>query len=530
MHKKKLRLFPICLSILIGLSWAVLLGASTTSSENSYDMDADGFVVYTVTEKDINPHTGLIELDGSKIAGALRSRQWSGKSNWMPGQTETGKIKIVNQTPYTLKLADWNCSVGNVYEAGNIVAPVSPLRNELVYEGTTGSGAKGRDGQLIPIGLTPFRGANAAICALYGKNASAITFEDLIQVEQTIRQKFADSTNITTYAQYLCQYYGVDTLAQLTPRQKSAVLDPSSFFVRKLGDVSILQDERAQRFGYYDGSVYVYHETDREVVELGYNFYFENLYAFSFSTPLTDSNMTDYTLYAYMDKTSKAYQQADALLKQINLAPGEAYTIDTLNYHVSGPLMGNAYSNRGVPGFLEFDLVLEPITIDGMAFVDMNKDGLYVGDVDAVLENISVTLYKIEGGTAKAVMQTNTDAHGYYNFGEQPSGVQYYLEARLPKGYTLIPTGTENNANHFVEQNQVIRTDLFEGKQGHYMFNVGVEEAKIVPTPSPSQTPPPQPIVKTGETSSMWPFILLLSGCVVSITIVLLFKRGRHVH
>lgn len=380
MKKTGKTLLAMLLILAVVLPLAAMIASAAPAED--YGIDEDGYVVYEIGAEDIDTATGKVTLDGSRIANAIRAKQWETPekvgSNWMPGELQYGKLKIVNNTSYTLTIDGYNVYVPSY---GTNLPVLEPSEAGTLHEGLNYSasavvaGVKGADGNEIPVGLTPFRTANAAIKALYGK--TAITLEDLVKVEETLLAKHGQQVKnsqkvlstlpdtVTTYSQFICWYYGVNSLNELNIKQKYQIFDGNAFYVTGLGDSSILQNEQARRYAFTEngGKLYLLHEFDAEMIALGYNFFISDLYAFCFDSSicdkLTDSNMAPYTFAQYLNADSAARQQTDALLVGVSLASGETLTFDSLQVKLNGPYMGNAYSNREVPGMLSFDFSFE---------------------------------------------------------------------------------------------------------------------------------------------------------------------------
>ncbi len=536
-----------CAAFLVLLLTLAMLPFSVFAAvpDNEYGIDEEGYVVYEIGLEDIDPATGTIHLDGTRIANALRSKQWAGEgkvnSNWMPGEWQYGMLKLVNTLPYAITISDYRVyipSYGTNLPLMEATA-AGEIRTELFYGNYTSCiGAKGVDGNEIPIGLTPFRTANVAIRVLYEKTGSQITLEDLIRVEETLAQKqgvaiknaagqeLALPDSVTTYADYICWYYGVDDLNDLTGSQKSKIFDGNSFYVSKLGEESILQDERARRFACSEngGSIYLYHETDKDMVELGYNFFLSDLFAFSYDTSIQDlktGSMADYTLANYLDGDSVARTATDAFLLNKTLEPGDSVSFDSLQLKISGPLMGNAYSNREVPNMLTFDLILEPVELFGYAYEDSNDNGIY-DEGDFPMANIPVTLYKSVDGNVEQVGETvMTDENGYYSFGKQPAGVTYYLTSELPEDYALGKVFLESaDGNRFELAEEAPATKPFEAKIGSYQHNIGFVEVGDIPDDDPPLVNP-----DTGRDVPFLPVVLIAAASGVALATFLLRKK-----
>ena len=406
----------------------------------------DDYVVYHINE-DCVKSDGTIHIDGNKISQALLEKAWSKKpgENWVPGETSVGKLKFINDLPYDIEIKDYTVKVPS-YENVEPIGPSQTLRTELPYTGSTGTGATGKDGNVIPIGLNCFRCPNEAVTALYGKRATQITLEDLMHLENKLEEVYGQKM---TYAQYLCLYYKVNSLDELTARQKSKILDGGNFYVTLLGNPSILQEEATLTYACSEnnGRLYIVHEFDKDVIELGYNYYFDSLMTFSFDNSLqqlNDKTSFDYAVMNYLDDSSVARQQLDQFLIGKTIKKGETITFDSLQYHISGPLMGNAYANREVPSFLDFDFQFEPLAIQGYAFKDNNGNG-YLDDNDERLSHIKMNLW--QGNDL--VETTQTDENGYYQFNNKREGDTYRLTTELLDGYTLTKNSTHTYGNTF---------------------------------------------------------------------------------
>ena len=353
---KKLLVSVLSLSLLVGTA------AVTAFAEEPYTngINADGYYVYYITEKDLDPDTEIISIDTGEISDAITERKFSGSTSWMPGSSEKAKVKLVNTLGYEIELTDWEA--------------YTPKTDAVAgdHETTTGTGAIGADGNVIPLGLNPIRTGNKAVCDLYGYNSIAkVTLMDLLLLEDKIQEVYG-AQGITTYTQYICYYYGVDSLSELTSQQVSEVFNGQTWV--KLGNMDgYTGNEPIFEYAYQKSNTeYWCLETDKELVELGYNyFYLDMLVGFTFDDtvsqldPSSSTGLVGYGLSYYFDQSSKAWQEANDLLSSIILGPTgsetDTFVFDNMVFCLSGPLMGNSYQNREVPLFIGFTLKMEQV-------------------------------------------------------------------------------------------------------------------------------------------------------------------------
>lgn len=383
MKQKWLKALACTASVSV-LAGALTLGAFAAETPQN-GMDENGYYVYYITTKDYDAATRTVHIDGTGISDAISQRQFSGKTYWMPGDKETAKVRFVNTLPYELKMTGWEAKIPGYNVSADDI------------EKTTGTGATGKDGNIIPIQLNPIRTVNAAIKALYG-NKSNYTLMDLLTLEDKIHEVYGPNVS---YADYLCIYYNVASLADLTVAQKTQIFNGTTFFSSKnLGDMSgYPEDAEIFRYAFQSGSSYYGLETDRDVIELGYNFYLsDSLVGFSMDesiavlNPLSSTGLVGYEMGKYLDQNSEAWKATNAFASAITLgaagANNDSYSFDSIQYAISAPLTVNAFQLRDVPNILSFTLQtgtvdlpdpeppLEPPVVDPLPPVDLPDEDL----------------------------------------------------------------------------------------------------------------------------------------------------------
>ena len=103
--------------------------------------------------------------------------------------------------------------------------------------------------------------------------------------------------------------------------------------------------------------------------------------------------------------------------------------------------------------------------ISGTAFVDSDGNSL-LDSQEKALDDVEVSLVKVEGQSERILAQTRTNAQGHYQFAGLAAG-EYYLKASLPKGhFHVVPA--EGGSAMLPGQGQTSRSPVFtlaEGQQ-----------------------------------------------------------------
>lgn len=261
-----------------GLAATVSVTAITAASSGGWRMkngsiekDSDGYFVYTITrdQMDVN---GKITVDCDPLAEymetAMRSYQNFSSCKF--------KVKFVNETGTAIAYQDYNFDTVNWLPVGATYTPSADpamldtddgaddysagygwgeawqkiypmLSEENVAEATLN--VEGFDGNDIRLSLSPLRCINPAIISYFESNsgygtltgdsttssASYITLLQMNAFPELIKQAFTfrnyqgeeislDADSSRTYADFLCAFYGVSSLDQLTVAQKYNVL------------------------------------------------------------------------------------------------------------------------------------------------------------------------------------------------------------------------------------------------------------------------------------------------------------------
>lgn len=265
-----------------GVTATVSVTSAATASTGGWQMkngaiakDDDGYFVYTITKDQIDAD-GKITVDCDPLAEymemAMRAYQ-----NFSP---YTFKVKFVNETGTAIQYQDYNFDTVNWIPAGETYIPSAdpsmlntndgadknsagygwgeawqklyPMLSDQRLASTT-LNAEGFDGNHVRLVMAPLRCINPAIISYFKSNpgygtlsgsssissAASITLLQMNAFPELIKQAFtfedyqgneislaADSSR--TYADFICAFYGVSSLDQLTVAQKYNVLGTGS--------------------------------------------------------------------------------------------------------------------------------------------------------------------------------------------------------------------------------------------------------------------------------------------------------------
>lgn len=261
-----------------GLSATVTVTEKSGSSSGGWGtdngkliQDADGYYVYTITADQIAAD-GSITVDCNLLAEEMLSSMQN-NVNWSKSNFQ---IKFVNETGVAIQYKDYEFNTVNWIPVGELYIPSgSPTMlntDDGADEKSAGYGwgeawqemypmligksitsttldATGFDGNKVRLSMAPLRCINPAIISYFQSNpgtgtltgntstnnASYITLLQMNALPELIKDAFTfknwqgdeihlDADSDRTYSEFICAFYGVDSLDQLTNTQKYNVL------------------------------------------------------------------------------------------------------------------------------------------------------------------------------------------------------------------------------------------------------------------------------------------------------------------
>lgn len=256
--------------------------------------DADGYLTYTITRDQIGSD-GKIIVDCDPLAEYMEAYM-QGYQNYSPVGF---KVRFINKTGVSIQYEDYSFSTVNWIPAGASYTPSANLSmmntNDAADENSAGYGwgdvwqqyypmlagrslvsttlnATGFDGNGVRLSMAPMRCINPAIISYFKSNpgkdagltgnsatnsASDITLLQMSEFPKLIKQAFtfknyqgteislpADSSR--TYADFICAFYNVSSLDDLTSTQKYNVLGTGHN-----GSPGMAKDGQAEIWSYY---------------------------------------------------------------------------------------------------------------------------------------------------------------------------------------------------------------------------------------------------------------------------------------
>lgn len=256
--------------------------------------DADGYLTYTITRDQIGSD-GKIIVDCDPLAEYMEAYMQD-YQNYSPVGF---KVRFINKTGVSIQYEDYSFSTVNWIPAGASYTPSANLSmmntNDAADENSAGYGwgdvwqqyypmlagrslvsttlnATGFDGNGVRLSMAPMRCINPAIISYFKSNpgkdagltgnsatnsASDITLLQMSEFPKLIKQAFtfknyqgteislpADSSR--TYADFICAFYNVSSLDDLTSTQKYNVLGTGHN-----GSPGMAKDGQAEIWSYY---------------------------------------------------------------------------------------------------------------------------------------------------------------------------------------------------------------------------------------------------------------------------------------
>lgn len=417
--------------------------------------DADGYFTYTITSDQIGAD-GNVTVDCNPVAEYMEAEMRDGL-NWNPSSSV--KMRFVNESGTAIQYADYSFDTVNWIGVGKTFQPSdNPTMNNTGEGGTSSYSAgygwgevwqqlypmfygqtaqpgaldvTGFDGKNIRLGLAPLRCINPAVVSFFQSNpgkgtltgnrstnsAQQITLLQMNALPELIKGAFtfknsqgdeialpADDTR--TYADFICAFYGVNSLDELTVAQKYNVLGTGSkgspampfngqsaittYYANGAGTISnwcvpnsalndgildyfktwgfssarVAEGKKLQQGGQVftadDAATYAYQndyflmENDPEVLQMGYEYLYSRCIRFSLdsteravSTGIDNSATSDEGVGGikdYMDKTDEANANVYKAMKGgEKIANGETLTLDNVEGYIEVPNAWNQF-------------------------------------------------------------------------------------------------------------------------------------------------------------------------------------------
>ncbi len=415
--------------------------------------DEDGYFAYTLTSDQISAD-GTITVDCDPLAEYMEA-QMRDYQNYAP---RSFKVKFVNETGAPIRYQDYEFDTVNWIPVGQTYTPSGSPSMKNTNEGASSTSAgygwgdvwqrmysfltsqtdtagaldtKGFDDNNVRIALAPLRCINPAVVSYFSSNpgkgtltgnsstnsAQTITLRQMNALPELIKQAFtfknwkgtdvnlpADSNR--TYADFICAFYGVNSLDELTVAQKYNVLGTgyigspampydgqshiTTYYSNLAGTMSNwcipyaalndgtldyfktwgFSDTRVeagkklisggQEFSKEDATIYAYQpdyyllESDPDILSMAYEYLYERCIRFSLdsddrpvSTVIDNSATSDVGVGGikdYMDRTDAATAN---VLKAMNngaeIADGDSLTLDRIKGYIEVPNAWNQF-------------------------------------------------------------------------------------------------------------------------------------------------------------------------------------------
>ncbi len=415
--------------------------------------DDEGYFTYTITKDQIDVD-GNITVDCDLLAEYMESIMKYNQNL----RANTFKIKFINETGTSIYYQDYEfdtvnwISVGDTYTTSDTLTMLNTNEDaddksagygwgdawQQIYSFLTGKtntagslNAKGFDGNNIRLAISPLRCINPAIVSYFNSNpgvgtltgntttdsAQRITLKQMNAFPELIKQEFtfknSEGNDITleadsnrTYTDFICAFYGVDSLDELTVAQKYNVLGTgyngstatpyagqsaiTTYYSNLSGTISNwcipyadLNDgtldyfktwgfsnarieagkmlkSGGQEFSTEDAATYAYQqdyfllESDPEILEMAYDYLYSRCIRFSLdsdtrpvSTSIDDNNTSDDSvggIKEYMDKTEEATANVKAIFNNGEvIADGASVTLDSVKGFIEVPNAWNQF-------------------------------------------------------------------------------------------------------------------------------------------------------------------------------------------
>lgn len=356
----------------------------------------DGYYVYTIKPGDIQNGVATVRFDPIASPYVLI------EDNYHPG-TDTGvKVKIVNESgeKLTWKSGGYEFMTVNNYQVGGpIPVDISQYKGfetvdygtqehkyELQYgaayqENPNSFEVKGFDDAYIRFQIAGVRTSSKPLARLFGKeDPYDVTLTEAVQVDTRVKEALsfrdADGKERTvsandgrTYADYLKLYYDVDSLEDLSNKQKKEVLGGEmefKSFSENAGEsfdpnTSDAKFDPFKLFGIIKpNNHYQMLETDPELLAMGYHYLYSNCMRFTFDSgafPIDgvkdSANGMSIADFMEKDSFSAATKSAESVLGGTVLQENGAMTLDNLAFAYQAP---NAFN--WMPHCIDFNFAL----------------------------------------------------------------------------------------------------------------------------------------------------------------------------
>lgn len=336
------------------------------------------------------------------------------EDNYHPGSNTGVKVKLVNESGQKLvwESGGYDFTTVNTYQVGGpIPLDISQFEGfeavdygteEHPYEIQYGTAYQtipnsfdvlGFDGQYIRFAVAAVRTSNKPLARLFGKeDPYDVTLTEAVQVDSRVKEalSFRDADGHEravsadadrTYADYLKLYYNVDSLEDLTNRQKLEVLggemefksfseDPSERFDPNTTDPMF---DQFKLYGIIKpNNHYQMLETDPELLAMGYHYLYSNCMRFTFdaeTSPIDgvkdSANGMSIADFMEKDSGSAATQSAENVFGGTVLNENDVLTLDHLAFAYQAP---NAFN--WMPHCIDFNFALKFDVDDGDASSD----------------------------------------------------------------------------------------------------------------------------------------------------------------
>ena len=419
------------LSATVTVTGAAAAAGGWSKKDGMPVQDADGYFTYTITSDQIDAD-GKITVDCDLLAEYMEAQM----QEYLNLSPRNFKVKFVNETGTVIRYQDYKFDTVNWIPVGQTYTPsdTPSIENQFGYgwgdvwqrvypfvaEQTETAGSldvKGFDGNNIRLAISPLRCINPAVISYFDSNpgktenltdktsvsrAGDITLKQMNALPELIKKAFTfknwEGTEINlpadenrTYADFICAFYGVNSLNDLTIAQKYNVLgtggkgSPSlqeskykgqsaitTYYstvapmtnryipLRDLGD-DTLNYFKTWGFGKVSGEDgYAYNpdfflmENDPEVLKMAYDYLYSRCIRFSLdsndrsvSTSIDNSATSNDGVGGikdYMDRTDAATAN---VLKSMNngaaIADGDGITLDNVKGYIEVPNAWNQF-------------------------------------------------------------------------------------------------------------------------------------------------------------------------------------------
>lgn len=416
--------------------------------------DEDGYFTYTITSNQIKSD-GTVSVDCNPVAEAMEAEMQDGM-NW--GSTSF-KVRFVNESGVAIQYADYSFDTVNWIGVGESFAPSAPLSMSNAAVGTSSTsagygwgeawqpvfawimggvpsagsiaGSVGFDGNPVRLASAPLRCINPAVVSFFQSNpgketltgngdtnsAQRVTLLQMNALPELIKGGFTfknwKGEDITlpadvsrTYADFICAFYGVNSLDELTVAQKYNVLGTGSkgspampydgqshittYYSNLAGAMSnwcvpysALNDDTLDYFKAWgfsssaiaegkmlksggqiftadDAATYAYQndyflmENDPEILKMAYDYLYDRCIRFSLdstdravSTGIDNSATSNDSvggIKEYMDKTDAANANVHKAMKgDEKIANGDTLTLDNVEGYIEVPNAWNQF-------------------------------------------------------------------------------------------------------------------------------------------------------------------------------------------